>query len=163
MSFFQRNWSPLFFYLSPSSSFSLIHVNVDVESKSKERIGFCCRCFYLQKSGKLCDLPPKHAGAWNAKFHPGLHEGVDVRTDVTRTDDFPRTKISWMHRLPNFLLIMLRCARESSAEMRSLQTLRNVNHFIGGHNFFEARFKISCPVVRTDGVRSRDFQYFTDG
>ena len=31
-------------------------------------------------------------------FHPGLHEGVDVRTD-----DFLRTKISWIHRLPNFL------------------------------------------------------------
>ena len=32
------------------------------------------------------------------KFHPGLHEGVDVRTD-----DFLRTKISWMHSLPNYL------------------------------------------------------------
>ena len=28
----------------------------------------------------------------SAKFHPGLHEGVDVRTD-----DFVRTKISCMH------------------------------------------------------------------
>ena len=47
------------------------------------------------------------AGTWNAKFHPGLHEGVDVRTDVRtdvlRTDDFLRTKISWIHSLPNFL------------------------------------------------------------
>ena len=38
-----------------------------------------------------------------AKFHPGLHEGVDVRTYVLRTDDFLRTKISWMHSLPSFL------------------------------------------------------------
>ena len=37
------------------------------------------------------------------KFHPGLHEGLDVRAAVHRTDDFLRTKISWMHRLPNFL------------------------------------------------------------
>ena len=34
-------------------------------------------------------------------MHPGLHEGVDVRSDVLRTDDFLRTKISWMHSLPN--------------------------------------------------------------
>ena len=50
---------------------------------------------------------------WNAKFHPGLHEGVDVSTD-----DFLRTKISWMHSLPNFLTQVLRCVRfprESSA------------------------------------------------
>ena len=30
MFFFQRNWSPLFF-ISRSSSFSVIHVNVDIE------------------------------------------------------------------------------------------------------------------------------------
>ena len=29
---------------------------------------------------------------------------MDLRTDVPRTDDFLRTKISWMHRFqPNFL------------------------------------------------------------
>ena len=39
-------------------------------------------------------------GTCNAKFHPGLHEGVDVRMD-----DFLRTKISWMQTLPNFLTI----------------------------------------------------------
>ena len=39
MLFFQRNWSPLFF-ISRSSSFFVIHVNVDIKSKSKERIGF---------------------------------------------------------------------------------------------------------------------------
>ena len=46
MFFFQRNWSPLVF-ISRSSSFPVIHVNVDIEIKSKERIGFCCCCFYL--------------------------------------------------------------------------------------------------------------------
>ena len=102
MFFFQRNWSSLVF-ISRSSSLSVIHVNVDIEIKPKERIGFCCCCFYLQKTRKLRDLPPKRAGAWNAKFHPGLHERVDVSTDVPRTDDFLRTKISWRHRLPKFV------------------------------------------------------------
>jgi len=37
-------------------------------------------------------------GAWNSKFHPGLHEGVGVRTD-----HFVKSKISWMHIWPNFL------------------------------------------------------------
>ena len=35
------------------------------------------------------------------KFHPGLHEEVDARTDVLHMDDFLRTKISRMQRLPN--------------------------------------------------------------
>ena len=39
MFFFQRNWSPLFFF-SRSSSLSVIHVNVDIKIKSKYRIGF---------------------------------------------------------------------------------------------------------------------------
>ena len=36
-------------------------------------------------------------GAWNAKFHPSYMNGVDVRTD-----DFVRTRISWMHRKADF-------------------------------------------------------------
>ena len=39
MSFFQQNWSPLFF-IARSSSFCVIHVNVHIKIKSKERIGF---------------------------------------------------------------------------------------------------------------------------
>ena len=46
MFFFQRNWSPLFF-ISRSNSSSVIHVNVGIEIKSKERIGFHCYCVYL--------------------------------------------------------------------------------------------------------------------
>ena len=68
---------------------------------------------WRDNKGSVKRLPPKCAGAWNAKSHPFSHGGVD-----TRTDDFLRTKISWMHRLPNFLthgapLRALR-ARESS-------------------------------------------------
>ena len=39
MLFFQQNWSPLLFFTSRSSSSSVIHVNVDIKFKSKERIG----------------------------------------------------------------------------------------------------------------------------
>ena len=50
------------------------------------------------------------------KFHPGLHEEVDARTDVLHTDDFLRTKISRMQRLPNFLThgapLRALCSRE---------------------------------------------------
>ena len=46
MLFFQRNWCPLFF-ISRSSSFSVVHVNEEINKvKSKERIGFV-DIFYL--------------------------------------------------------------------------------------------------------------------
>ena len=44
--FVQRYWSPLVF-ISRSNSSSVIHVNVGIEIKSKERISFHCYCFYL--------------------------------------------------------------------------------------------------------------------
>ena len=49
--FFQRNWSSLFF-ISRSSSFFVIHVNADIKSKSKERIGFIVVVvfFFISKS-----------------------------------------------------------------------------------------------------------------
>ena len=34
-------------FVRDCSFFSVGHVNVDIEIKSKERIGFFCRCFYL--------------------------------------------------------------------------------------------------------------------
>ena len=64
------------FFISRSSTFSVIHVNVDIKI---------------------------NAGAWKAKFHPGLHNVVEynVSTDVRRTHDFVRTKISWIKGLQN--------------------------------------------------------------
>ena len=51
MFFFQRNWSPLVF-ISRSSSFSVIHVNVDIEIKSKETgIGFVVVVFISKRPG----------------------------------------------------------------------------------------------------------------
>ena len=46
--------------------------------------------FFISKSS---GVPPKRAGTSNAKFQPGLHEAVDVRTDVLRSNDFLRNKI----------------------------------------------------------------------
>ena len=50
MFFFQRNWSPLFF-ISRSSSFSVIHVNVDIKIKWEERIGFAVVVFISKRLG----------------------------------------------------------------------------------------------------------------
>ena len=48
MFFFQRKWSPLVF-ISRFSSFPVIHVNVDIKIKSKERIGFVVVVFISKK------------------------------------------------------------------------------------------------------------------
>ena len=50
MFFFQRYWSPLFF-VSRSSSFSVIQVNVDIKIKSKERVGFVVVVFISKSPG----------------------------------------------------------------------------------------------------------------
>ena len=50
MFFFQRIWSPLFF-VARSSSFSVIHVNVDIKIKSKERVGFVVVVFISKSPG----------------------------------------------------------------------------------------------------------------
>ena len=52
MFFFQRNFSPLFF-VSHSSSFSVIHVNVDIKIKSKERVGFVVVVFISKSPGNF--------------------------------------------------------------------------------------------------------------
>ena len=36
-------------------------------------------------------------------FTPAYMKGADLRATVLRMDDFLRTKISWIHRLPNSL------------------------------------------------------------
>ena len=75
------------FFISGSSSFSVL------ERKNQLRC-----CFVSLKVRVAMRFTAETRGYWNAKYHPGLHEGVNVRTD-----DFLRTKISWMHSLPNFL------------------------------------------------------------
>ena len=67
-----------FVFCSHSSSFSIIHDNVDIKIKSKERISFVVVVF-IAKSPRSYAIyrrkVSKRASAWNAKFHPGLHEG----------------------------------------------------------------------------------------
>ena len=46
--FFQRNWCPLFF-ISRCGSLSVMHVNVEIKVKSKERIGFIVVIFLSLK------------------------------------------------------------------------------------------------------------------
>ena len=84
MLFFKQNWSDLFF-ISGSSSFSVL------ERKNQLRC-----CFVSLKVRVAMRFTAETRGY--LKYHPGLHEGVNVRTD-----DFLRTKISWMYSLPNFL------------------------------------------------------------
>ena len=88
------------FFLSHALTLSLLSTSMQASKlKSKDCCCCCCCfCFYLKKFGKLCDLPPKRMDASKAKFHPGLHEWVDVLTE-----DFLRTQISQFHRLLNFL------------------------------------------------------------
>ena len=103
-----------FLYLALALSLSVIHVNVDIKIKSKARIGFAVVVSYFLKSGWLCNLPPKRAVTWNAKFHPGLHEGVDVRADVRTIFSEPKF-IECIIDNQIFSPMVLRCARESSA------------------------------------------------
>ena len=82
--FFQRNWSPLFFS-SRSSSFSVIHVNVEInKAKSKERIGFVVVIFLSPKVRLAMRFNTETRGYLKCKFHSAHMKGVDVRRDVRK-------------------------------------------------------------------------------
>ena len=109
MFFFRRNWSPLVF-ISRSSSLSVIHVNVDIEIKLKERIGFCC-CFLSLKGREAMRFTAETRGCLKHQISSGLHEGMDVPTD-----DFLRgTKIPCMHRFNKFSYPWCSAGRASRA------------------------------------------------
>ena len=79
MLFFQRNWSPLFF-VSRSSSFSVIHVNAEINKvKSKERIGFVVVIFLSLKVRVGMRFNTETCGYLKCKFHSAYIKGVDVR------------------------------------------------------------------------------------
>ena len=95
-------------FIPRSSFFSVIHVNVDIKIKSKKRIGFVVVVLITKILGGYSNY---RENAWvieMQKFHPGLHEGVDVRTDVRRifSDQI-------LGRMDNqiFLPMVLRCTR----------------------------------------------------
>ena len=107
--FFQRNWSPLFF-ISRSSSFSFIHVNVDIKIQSKERIGFVVVVFFLPKSPGGHAIHPRDARVLETQnFTLAYMNGVNVRTDVGTIFSEPK----FLGCIDNqiFLPMVLRCAR----------------------------------------------------
>ena len=79
--------------------------------------------FISKKSWNSYAIYSRYAGVRleMQNFTPELHETVDVRTDVLRTDDFLRTKISWMHSLPNFFThgAPLRALREQELRYKN--------------------------------------------
>ena len=85
MLFFQRHWSPLFF-ISRSSSFSVIHVNVEINKvKSKEKIGFAVVIFLSLKVRVAMPCNTKTRGYLKCKFQSAyIMKGVDIRTDVRK-------------------------------------------------------------------------------
>ena len=125
--FFQRNWSPLFF-ISRCSSFSFIHVNIDIKIQSKEIIGFVVVVFFLSKSPGGHAIYPRNARVLETQnFTPAYMKGVDVRTDVRTIFSEPK----FLGCIDNqiFLPVVLRCAlraRESSAKNTNFLT-ENVN------------------------------------
>ena len=71
-------------FLSRSSSFAVIQVNVDIKIlkfSRKKGSGLLLLYFFSLKSGWPRDLQSKRASTQNVKFHPSLHEGVVVRTN----------------------------------------------------------------------------------
>ena len=71
MFFFQQNWSPLFF-ICHSSSFSVIHINVDIKIKSKERIGFVVVIFLSLKVRVAMQFNDEMQGYLKCKISPQL-------------------------------------------------------------------------------------------
>ena len=105
--------------ISGSSSFSVIHANVDFLKLSRKKESASLLLFFISKSPSGYAIYCRNARvrSWNAKFHPALYEGVDLRTDVLRMDDFLRTKIFWMHRFTKFSYP--RCSAASASRARA--------------------------------------------
>ena len=88
--FFQRNYK--LFIISTSSSFSVIHVSVDIKIPSKKNLGFVVVFSPTLKVQVAMRFTAKTRGWLKCKISPRLTwRGV-------RTDDFVRTNISWIHR-----------------------------------------------------------------
>ena len=115
MFFFQQNWSP-FLFISRSSPFPVIQVNVDIKIKWKERLIFFV-CFFLSKSlGSHAIYRWNELGAWNADFHLSYNILLPWWADASLPSTSPRvctvsvrsyadvmTNFSCIDGLPNFL------------------------------------------------------------
>ena len=98
----------LCFFISGSSSFSDMHINVDIKIKSEEK-NWLCGCFLSLKVRVAMRFTAKTCGYLKWKISPQLTRRVDIHRGA-----FLRAKISWMHRLPNFFT--------HGAPLRSLNT-----------------------------------------
>ena len=87
MLFLQRNSSP-FFFISRSSSFSVIYVSVEIKFNQKKNIGIVV-VFSLLKSEWPCDLPPKRTGAWMRKCRLSFMGGRTDGRMLTWLPKFP--------------------------------------------------------------------------
>ena len=97
-SFYSSNEIDLLcFFISGSSSFSDMHINVDIKIKSEEK-NWLCGCFLSLKVRVAVQFTAKTCGYLKWKISPQLTRRVDIHRGA-----FLRAKISWMHRLPNFL------------------------------------------------------------
>ena len=75
--------------------FSVIRVNVDIKIKSKERIGFVVVVFFFISRSPAIYL---RNGRVLEMQNSTLAYVKGYTYVLTRTDDFLRTKIYWMHR-----------------------------------------------------------------
>ena len=94
-------------FVSRSSSFSVVHVNVDIEVKSKERIVFVVVVFISKRPGSYAIYRRNARLLEMQHLIPAYMKGWTVRTDVPRGC----TVIDYQIFLPR----VLRRARESSA------------------------------------------------
>ena len=83
-------------FISRSSSFSVVHVNVDIEIKSKERIVFVVVVFICQRPGSYAIYRRNTRLLEMQHLIPAYMKGWTVRTDVPRA-------CRGCNRLPNFL------------------------------------------------------------
>ena len=114
MFFCQRNWSPLLF-ISRSSSFPIIWVNVHSKIKWKERLTSLLLLFFSKSPGSHVIYRQNKRGAWNAKFDLSYNILLPRWADVWLPSPSSSvcadrrwyadviTKFSQMDRLPNFL------------------------------------------------------------
>ena len=98
---FSSNEIGLLWFLSLALALSLLYTSMKTLKLSRKKESAFVVVVFISKRPGSYAIYRRNAGV--KKLHPGLHERVDVSTDVPRTDDFLRTKISWMHRIPNFL------------------------------------------------------------
>ena len=80
-------------FISRSSSFSVVHVNVDIEIKSKERIVFVVVVFISNRPGSYAIYRRNARLVEMQNLIPAYMKAWTVRTDVPRG----------CNRLPNFL------------------------------------------------------------